>query len=196
MADIITPGKFPSFAFSEPSNDNGWHAGFVKLVTDSYKRTTGRSLYHDFGLMVEGDPRAIYLNLENVLLVHSFVDQPGPLHDRNPQDGCNVYIYANEAAKQAFDGRWWAKGETLSFMPSSIVGLESAQTTHETDRAERDELFSAVEENGAAVLRDGYRISMRGTVFQVKDVRVWQVYENDTPVAAAATFAAPSRLRR
>lgn len=135
------------------------------MITQSYKKQ-----YDEFLMEVSFDTlaEAMYIAPFACLAHNKFeegVDDP-------------VFTYANRAALQLFEGTW-----------DSMIGLPSRNSADAEAQEERNQLLEVAATGGSIQDYSGWRVSMSGKRFKLKDVKLFNVTELDgTLWGQAAVF--------
>ena len=148
----------------EPAPDNGWHAGHVAVLLDSYRRWTSLAL-----MTPRDDPagtaEALY-RAPFVMLSHDTAVDP-------------CFTYANLCAHRLFEMPW-----------DEIVGLPSRFSAEAPAREERERLLRRVAEFGFIDDYRGVRVARSGRRFLIERATVWNLVDAaGARVGQAATFA-------
>lgn len=88
-----------------------------------------------------------------------------------------VFNYANLAAQQLWEMPW----EGLTTMPSH-------QSAQENSRQDRADLLARVQQDGCSKSYSGIRASSSGRRFEIRNVYVWNLYDEGAYVGQAAMF--------
>jgi hypothetical protein len=135
----------------------------IRLLMDSYRRWTSRELLvlkPDEGLQEQ------FFLAETVILSHGAEADP-------------VLNYGNKKGLKLWEMAW----ETFTSTPSRL-------TAEPMERAERDQFFKAVTENGYVDNYTGIRISSTGRRFYIVNATVWNVVDDSgCYVGQAAAFS-------
>ena len=146
------------------SSDNSKIIQLSKLIVDSYKHWTGKSLIED-SLEQEEIAEALFL-LPAVLVSHN--NQVDP-----------IFHYGNKAALAL----WELDLEEFLRTPSR-------RTTQEALQAERRKLLEEVNKHGFIDNYSGIRVSSTGKRFYIKNAIVWNLIGKDQEyLGQAASFS-------
>ena len=146
------------------SSDNSKIIQLSKLIVDSYKHWTGKSLIED-SLEQEEIAEALFL-LPAVLVSHN--NQVDP-----------IFNYGNKAALAL----WELDLEEFLRTPSR-------RTTQEALQAERRKLLEEVNKHGFIDNYSGIRVSSTGKRFYIKNAIVWNLIGKDQEyLGQAASFS-------
>ncbi len=146
-----------------PSNENGYLKDYIYLITSSLKKLSNIEIV-DFSLSLEEQAKQAF-NSDYVLLAHNGSEDP-------------IFNYANQTALNLFEMSW----EEITNMPSKY----SAESD---ERGQREKFIAEVTENGYSKDYSGIRISKTGKRFEIKNVILWNVYdEENNRIGQAAMF--------
>jgi hypothetical protein len=133
---------------------------FFALLTESHARLVG-------ALLVPQGKDAGWLYRDAPFAVVA--------HDTDPDP---KFIYANKAAQACFEYAW-----------DDFLGLPSRLSAEAPDRAERQALLDAVQQNGFMSGYRGIRVAKSGRRFLIENGVVWQLTGQDGVAhGQAATF--------
>lgn len=148
---------------AEPGPENGFHADHVRLLRDSFRHWTGRTLIDP--MVADADCGYWLFEAPFAVLSHGAGADP-------------TFTYGNRQALRAFEISW---GELLS-LPSRL----SAQPD---ERSMRAELLERVTRYGCIEDYSGVRISRTGRRFLIERATVWNLLDAvGGHVGQAATF--------
>lgn len=135
----------------------------AKLLIDSYRRATGRELIEPVP-PADGAALALF-NAPFVLLSHGTETDP-------------ILNFGNEAALKLWETKW----EEFTRTPSRL-------TAEPMERSQREKLLSDAKEKGYSDGYYGIRISASGRRFEIRNVLLWSVAdEQGTYKGQAAMF--------
>lgn len=144
---------------------NATDPAFFGLLAESYKQLLGEKPPFLDAVHADG-PHWLYANAPACILAHNT--------DADP-----LFIYANKAAQTLFEYDW-----------HEIVGMPSRLSAEAPNRAERQRLLDAVDNQGFATGYSGIRISKSGRHFRIEDGVLWQLRDADGRIhGVAATFS-------
>lgn len=126
---------------------------WTQWLLDSHRHWTGRELIPRVGDEAQ-QSRSLY-EAPFVVASHGLGDDP-------------VFNYGNRAALQIWELSW-----------EELLRLPSRHTAEPDQRAERQRLLSAVEQNGYMEGYSGVRVSASGRRFRIEDVLVWNVIDSN-----------------
>jgi hypothetical protein len=142
---------------------NDYLKEYVYRVTISLKKLAGIEIV-DSSDSVENQAVEAF-NADYVLLSHNASDDP-------------VFIYGNRAALQLFEMNW-----------DEFTSLPSKYSAEQDEREQREKFLYEVRKNGYANNYSGIRISKSGKRFEIKDVLLWNVLdEENNRIGQAAMF--------
>jgi len=133
----------------KPAPENGWLAGHVADLLESYRGLTGRDLIEPCDDPVEIARRVF----EAPFFVASHEGSTDP-----------VLTYGNRCALELFEMEW-----------EEFVKTPSRFTAEEPHREERQRLLAAVSEKGFIYDYSGVRISAKGRRFRIWNAMIWNV---------------------
>lgn len=153
----------PDPVLPRPAPGNGFCADHARLLCDSFRRWTGRTL-----ITPMADPVATAQRLfEAPFAVLSHGGGPDPL-----------FTYANRTALLLFNVSW-----------DGLVSLPSRLPAEPVEQAERARLLQRVTEHGFIDDYSGVRISRTGRRFRIRRAVVWTLIDGAGDyVGQAATF--------
>ncbi len=155
--------------YPHPSNDNGYLADYLQNVLTSLHRLANIELV-DSRLTIEEQARLVFTG-DFYLLAHDSSEDP-------------VFNYGNQQALSLFEMSW----DEFTALPSR----HSAEAGH---RADRERFLQEVATKGYSSAYTGIRISKNGKRFKIKDVLLWNVYDQQGHrIGQAAKFDGFERL--
>lgn len=134
-----------------PCAENQFQAAHSRLLLDSYRHLTGKSLPVDSKDAVQIAKQLFHAPF--AVLSHDTSTDP-------------VFNYANLAALKLFGFSW----EEFTALPSRL-------SAEPVDRAEREKLLQAVSTKGFIDHYQGIRITREGARFQIIDAVVWNLHD-------------------
>jgi hypothetical protein len=150
---------------SEPGAQNGYLATHVALLSNSFRRWTGKNLIES-GTSAESRARALFFAPFAVLS-----------HDTGTEPILN---YANWTGLELFELTW-----------SELIVMPSRLTAQAPDQAERARLLSQVAARGFIDDYRGVRISKTGRKFLIERATVWNLLDDQGVLhGQAASFDA------
>ncbi len=149
--------------FNEPEGSNGFLCEYVSKITTCLRDVSNTSIV-DFDGSLEDQAQQAY-QADYVLLAHNGSAEP-------------VFNYANLAAQKLFEMNW-----------DEFTNLPSKYSAEADERDARERFLKEVELNGFSKNYSGIRISKTGKRFRIKDVLLWNVYDqNGDQIGQAAMF--------
>ena len=149
---------------SKPTDVNGYLENHARLLLDSFRHWTGKSLVQQDRSPTEQARELFYASF--VVLSHDGSIDP-------------LLNYANEAGLHLFALKW-----------EELIALPSRLTAEPLHRDERARLLGRVTEHGYIDDYTGVRISRTGRRFFIEQATVWNVRdEQGAPYGQAATFS-------
>lgn len=145
---------------SIPSINNSFHVDHAGLLIRSFNLVTGKTLL-PVTVGVDEYSQALF-NAPFAVISHGTESDP-------------VFNYANQCALDLFEMTW----QEFTQLPSRFSAEPDSQ-------AERNRVLQRVSECGYVDDYNGVRISSQGKRFQVRDVIVWNVLEQDHYYGQAA----------
>ncbi|MEM7284418.1 MAG: MEKHLA domain-containing protein [Pseudomonadota bacterium] len=88
-----------------------------------------------------------------------------------------IFTYANLSAQSLWELGW-----------AEITTMPSYQSAREDSQRDRAELLTKVQQDGCSKSYSGVRISSSGKRFEIKNVYVWNLYQDEAYVGQAALF--------
>ena len=137
----------------EPNSSNKFHFDHVNLLRQSYERLTGKT-FGPSNLTGIDFAEAIY-QAPYVVVSHGIESDP-------------IFNYANLTTQKLFELSW----EGFCQLPSR----KSAELPNQT---ERQHLLDTVSRQGFIENYQGIRIAKGGRRFWIKNVTVWNLYDDD-----------------
>jgi hypothetical protein len=147
---------------SPPSPENAYRSEHVQLLCRSYTRLTGETL--------------VEANLSAHEAAIAILDAPFAVvsHDTAPDP---IFNYANQTALKLFEMDW-----------AEFTSLPSRQSAEPPNRDERARLLAEVSQHGYVKNYAGVRISKSGQRFQIQDVCVWNLTDEQGLYQGQAAF--------
>ncbi len=146
-----------------PSSENAYLKDYIHLITSSLKKLANIDMV-DFSLSLEEQAKQAF-NSDYVLLAHNGSEDP-------------IFNYANQTALNLFEMSW-----------EEITQLPSKYSAESDEREQRERFINEVTENGYSKDYSGIRISKTGKRFEIKNVILWNVYdEENNRIGQAAMF--------
>ncbi|MCG8700492.1 MAG: MEKHLA domain-containing protein [Bacteroidales bacterium] len=135
-----------------PTPANGYLQNYAHAIIQSIKNLAGIEIV-DLSLSIEEQAEQAF-NADYVLLSHDTSTDP-------------LFDYANKTAMDLFERT-----------AEELIGMPSRFSAEADERARREQFLHEVEKNGYAGNYSGIRISKTGRRFEIKDVLLWNVYDD------------------
>ena len=147
----------------QPCSANHYLKDDVYQITSSLKMLAGIEIV-DFSKSIEEQAIQTY-NADYVLLAHNATDDP-------------VFNYGNKAALKLFEMTW-----------EEFTNLHSKYSAEQDEREQREKFLAEVRKNGYADNYSGIRISKSGKRFEIRNVLLWNVFDDKgNRIGQAAMF--------
>lgn len=133
-----------------PSSQNAYLEEYITQITTSLKQLVDIDIV-DFSLSPEEQAQQAY-EANYVLLAHNGTSDP-------------IFNYANKKGQELFEMPW-----------DEFTQMHSKYSAESDQREDREKLLADVKEKGYSKDYSGIRISKTGRRFYIKDVLLWNVY--------------------
>jgi hypothetical protein len=148
---------------NQPCSANNHLKHYVYQITSSLKQLAGIEIV-DFSKSTEEQAIQVF-NAAYILLAHNASDDP-------------VFNYGNKEALKLFEMTW-----------EEFTSLHSKYSAEQDEREQRERFLAEVRKNGYADNYSGIRISKSGKRFEIKNVLLWNVFDEDNNrIGQAAMF--------
>jgi len=150
--------------FSSPDNSNQYCQEHVSILLSNLKRWTGIDLAEDNGIPVNKLGKGVFE--ANFCLLSSDLSADPILN------------YGNQMALDLWEMSW-----------EELTSTRSRDTAKPDKQSDRDGLMRQVNEKNFVTGYSGMRVSKTGREFLIKDVTIWNLFDDDgKPYGRAAWF--------
>ena len=161
-----------TFPSSSPDGSNHYCVEHVVILLSNLERWTGVDLAGEFGISAGALGKGVFL-AEFCLLSSDLSADP-------------VLNYGNQRALDLWEMSW-----------EELTSTRSRDTARADRQSDRDGLMRQVDEKNFITGYSGERISKTGKEFLIKDVTIWNLFDDDgKPYGRAAWFKDISPLPR